>query len=184
MRGCFWEWLVGLSSQGCDADVNTGDGETSGGCKARSYDLTSPPSRDDLGMPPGKSVMDVSCDEGFEVTFTLPDEARVSLTARRVNADSRSAASPETGPPTTVDVHSVALDADAAVEVASGLADNLGIDAKPLQSWRLEVEANASGGSVDSPFIRIQLGYLTAEMQVQHLGTSGNNYVHLILTWS
>lgn len=135
-------------------------------------------------MSPGQSVMDVSCDEGFEVTFTLPDEAEVSMTARRVNADSRSAASPESGSPTTVDVHSVALDADAAVEVASGLAENLGIDAKPLRSWRLEVDNDSSVGSVDSPFIRNRLGYLIAELQVQHLGTSGNNYVHLILTWS
>ncbi len=134
-------------------------------------------------MEPGTSVMDVSCDDGFEAILTLPDGVEVSVTSRRVNADSNPAANPESGPPTTVDVHSVALDADAAVRVASGLADDLGIDARPLQSWRRAVADNATHGNVDSPFIRNQLGYLTAEMQVQHLGASGNNYVHLIITW-
>ncbi len=47
-----------------------------------------------------------------------------------------------------------------------------------------QVAANASGDNVDSPFLRNRLGHLAAEMQVQHLGTSGNNYVHLIFTWS
>ncbi len=179
--------VVGLSIQGCEASVNSSDsrdgGETSGGCAAVAYDLTRPPSREDLGMQPGKSFMDVSCDEGFEVSLTLPDGAQVSVTARRVNADSHSAASPESGAPTTVDVHSVALDADEAVRLASGLADDLGIDAQPLQSWRAEVEGDGSAGNVDSPFMRNQLGYLTAEMQVQHLAASGNNYLHLIFTW-
>ena len=135
-------------------------------------------------MEPGASFMDVSCDEGFEVTVVLPDEAEVSLTARRVNADSHSGANPETGSPTTVDVHSVALTAEEAVQLASKLADDLGITARPLQAWQQQVEANTSGDNVDSPFLRNRLGYLTAEMQVQHLGTSGNNYVHLIFTWS
>lgn len=34
-----------------------------------------------------------------------------------------------------------------------------------------------------SPFLRSKLGYLTAELQVQHLATSGTNYVHLVLSW-
>lgn len=177
--------VVGLAISGCEvSETGGGKGEASSGCRAVSYDLTQPPTRVDLGMEPGASVLDVSCDEGFQVTLALPDDAKVSLTARRVNADSRSAANPETGPPTTVDVHSVALDVDEAVRVGQSLADDLGINAQPLESWRAQVQSGTSTGSVDSPFLQARLGYLTAEMQVQHLGTSGNNHVHLIFTWS
>jgi hypothetical protein len=111
--------------------------------------------------------MGVSCDEGFNVTIALPGEDRMHLTARRVNADSHSAADPETGAPTGVDVHSLALDPDEAVQLARELSENLGIDAGPLRAWRREVTDNTSRGSVDSPFMRGRRGY----------------YVHVILTW-
>jgi len=173
--------VVGLAIQGCDPSVNSR--ETSERCEPKSYDLTQPPSRKELGMEPGRSFMDVSCDDGFMVTLTLPDDAVVSVTARGVSADSYSTANPETGSPTTVDVHSVALGVDEAVQLATGLADSLGIDAQPVQNWRHEVGTDPSGGNVDSLFMRSRLGYLTAEMQVQHLGVSGNNYLHLIFTW-
>lgn len=168
--------------QGCDLSVRSS--ETSERCEAKSYDLTRPPSREDLGMEPGKSFMDVSCDDGFTVTVALPDAAEISLTARGVSADSYSTDNPEAGAPTTVDVHSVALDVDEAVQLAGGLADRLGIDAQPVQNWQHEVGNDPSGGNVDSLFMRNRLGYLTAEMQIQHLGISGNNYLHLIFTWA
>lgn len=175
--------VVGLSSQGCDADVTSGNGSNGGGCEAASYDLSQPPTRADFGMQPGKSYVDVSCDAGFPVTLALPEGAKVSVTARRVNADSYSTGNPETGDPTTVDVHSVGLGTDRAVSTATDLAAELGMDPRPLASWRREVEADPSGGNVDSPFLRSHLGFLTAELQVQHLGPSGTNYVHLIFTW-
>ncbi len=150
-------------------------------CEDRSYDLTQPPTRDELGMPVDKSVLDVSCDAGFELSLTLPKGAATSMTARRVNADSYAASDPETGDPTTMDIHSVGLDVEGALQVARGVADDLGIDPKPLERWRRDVESTPDD-SVDSPFMRAKIGYLTAELQVQHLGTSGTNYVHLILT--
>lgn len=174
--------VVGSAMQGCDVSVNTG--EPSDACEPRSYDLSRPPSREDFGMQPGKSYVDVSCDDGFRVTLTLPDDVEVSLTARGVTADSYSTANPETGSPTTVDVHSVSLSLEEAVQLADGLADTLGIDAQPVQNWQHEVGSDPSAGNVDSLFMRNRLGYLTAEMKVQHLGISGNNYLHLIFTWS
>jgi len=79
-------------------------------------------------------------------------------------------------------VHSVSYGTDRAVQVAQGVADDLGIDSAPLLRWRRDVESFGDA-SVDSPFMRGAVGYLTAELQVQHLATSGHNYVHLILSW-
>lgn len=156
---------------------------TADDCSPASYDLTQPPSRSDLGMQPGKTFMDKSCDAGFTLSLTLPTGASTSLTARRVNADSNSANDPAKDPPTTIDVHSTSLTVSAATKKASGIAKDLGIDATPLETWRQQVEGLNGAGSLDSPFLRTKLGYLTAELQVQHLGASGNNYVHLILSW-
>jgi hypothetical protein len=174
--------VIALSTQGCDISMHSNDQTKSDDCAPVSYDLTRPPSRADLGMPDGKAFVDKSCDAGFTLSLTLPTGASTSLTARRVNADSHSASDPATDPPTTIDAHSVALTTADAVRVAGGIAGDLGIDAGPLQTWRQQVEGSASGDSVDSPFLRNTLGYLTVELQVQHLGISGNNYLHLVLT--
>jgi hypothetical protein len=176
--------VVGLSSEGCDASVSSGDGKTTGGCEAASYDLSRPPSRADFAMQPGKSYVDRSCDAGFPVTFTLPEGAEISLTARAVTADSYDAANSETGDPTTVDVHSVGLRTDEAVQLATRLAVAMGIDAGPMQDWRRQVESDTTQSDIDSLFMRNRLGYLTADMQVQHLGVApATNYLHLIFTW-
>lgn len=181
-------WLcvvLGLSSQGCEGSVTSGDGSATGGCDPASYDLTRPPSRDEFGMQPGKSYVDKACDAGFPVTFRLPDGAAASLTARRVTADSYNAANPETGAPTTVDVHSVALSVDEAVQLAARLADAMGIDARAMQEWRRQVKSDTSQSDIDSPFMRSRVGYLGVDMQVQHLGVSPpTNYLHLIFTLS
>lgn len=171
--------VIVLSTQGCDSNVTD---DTDAACAAATYDLSAPPSRADLGLQAGKSFMDKSCDAGFELTLTLPQDASTSLTARRVNADSYGSDTPATGAPTTMDVHSVALSVDDAVQVGGRVAADLGITAAALDTWRQEVQGGSSD-SVDSPFLRNTLGYLTVEMQVQHLG-SGSNYLHLILTWS
>lgn len=170
-----------LSTQGCDSNV-TDHHNTDAGCAAATYDLSQPATRADLGLEAGKSFMDKSCDAGFELKLTLPQDASTSLTARRVNADSYGADTPATGAPTTMDVHSVALSVDDAVQVGGRIAGDLGTTATALQTWRQQVAAG-SGDSVDSPFLRNTLGYLTVEMQVQHLG-SGGNYLHLVLTWN
>ena len=108
--------------------------------------------------------MDVSCDSGFEVALTLPEDASTSFTVQRVNADSYGADDSTTGDPTTMDFHSVALDPDQAIQVANGMCSDLGIDSEPLRRWKLDVKTHPND-SVDSPFVRTKLGYLTAELQ-------------------
>lgn len=160
-------------------------GKSDGGsdCSAVSYDLSTPPSRADVGMASGASYTNKACDDGFELTLVLPEGAGTTLTARRVNADSYSTADPASSVPTTMDVHSVSLSLEDAVAEGRRLADELGIDHGPLAAWRTRVEASESTDAVDTPFMRARLGYLGVEMQVQHLGVSGDNYLHLIFSW-
>ena len=70
------------------------------------------------------------------------------------------------------------------MRVASGIADDVGIDPAPLQAWQQQVRGRAAETASTHRSSRTTLGYLTVEMQVQHLGISGNNYVHLIFTWA
>jgi hypothetical protein len=160
------------------------DGEASGdSCDPVTYDLSTPPSRSDLGMPEGESVLNVACDAGFAVTLKLPEGASTEIEARRVNADSLGGGgNPEQSNPATMDVHSVAFGTAEAIQVAGDVADDFGIDTSALSQWEAQVES-APGDNLNSPFMRSMLGYLTAEMQVQHLGASGNNYVHLVLVF-
>lgn len=175
--------VVALAGPACDVHVSSNLHDSAGDCRPMSYDLSRPPSRADVGMDPGEGYADASCDAGFPLRLTLPEGTTTSLTASQVSADSYSAVDPGTNPPTTMDVHSVALDLDQAVRTSTRLANDLGIDPSALATWRQQVADSRSTDSVDSPFLRNRVGYLTVEIQVQHLGISGNNYLHLILGW-
>lgn len=170
---------IALSSQGCDFSV-TSSADKGSDCSAVTYDLRQPPSRAEVGMASGASYTAKSCDDGFPASFTLAQGAGTSLTATLVTADSYSTPEPATAQPTTMDVHTGALNLDGAMGLARRLADDLGIDPGPLQTWRQQVAASDSTDGIDTPFMRSHLGYVTVEMQVSYLGTSSNTYVHLI----
>jgi len=173
--------LTATLMQGCDVGSDSPTSPGSESCEDQTYDLTEPPTRADFGMPDGESTVTVACDGGFVVTLNLPEDASTRLTSRRVNADSYGADDAATGDPTTIDIHSVALDPDDALQVAGGVASDLGMDEKPLHRWRFDIKASPND-SVDSPFLRSKLGYLTAELQLQYLPGSANAYLHLVLT--
>ena len=83
-----------------------------------------------------------------------------------------------------MDIHSVALDPDQAIQVASGMCRRPRDRRRAAASDGSSTSRRRPNDSVDSPFLRTKLGYLTAELQVQYLPASGNSYLHLVLTWA
>lgn len=69
----------------------------------------------------------------------------------------------------------------ARLELATEVADQLDIDAAPLRIWEQTVMSSPSDSST-SQFLRARVGWLTVELRLQHLGTTGNNYLHMIFT--
>jgi len=134
-------------------------------------------------MRPGRAYVDVSCDDGFELTLTLPGEVGTTISTRRLNADSYHADNTETGDPTTIDVHSVGYEPADALTEARRVAGDLGIDARGLDRFPQDVAA-AGEENHTSAFVRTTRDYLTAELQLQYLGASGTTYVHVVLSWS
>lgn len=159
------------------------DDTTSAQCADRVLDLSRAPSRADLQMRDGKGSTTWSCDDGFQARAELPDGTVTTMLSRQVSVDSYRAADATTGAPTTVDVHSTDLGVEAAVSLAGQVADDLGIDAGELRSWSVAAEQSETSDDVKTSFMENQVGYVLAQLQVVHQGVSGNNYVHLILSW-
>ena len=163
---------------GCSVTNNSSDD-----CEPRTLDLREPPlTREAIGMPEGESVSTWRCDDGFDLKILFPDEISLEVTAEELGTDSHRAEDWETGDPTTIDVYSMFLSIDEAGDLASSIADTLGIDPSPVEAWR-EDARNPPDDTLDTKtrFIRGSVGHVDAELQVIHQSVSGNNNVHLIL---
>lgn len=170
------------STQGCSADSQPGEAADPQ-CADRVLDLETPPTRAGLQMSDREGSTTWSCDEGFQVAAKLPGGRGTTLLARQLSVDSYGAKVAETGRPTTVDIHSTGLGVEAAVKLTHQVSADLGIDTQELKSWSAEAERSETSGDVATGFMRNRVGYATTELQVVHQGVSGNNYVHLIVSW-
>ncbi len=152
-------------------------------CAGKTWDLRTPPSRVAVDMPPGKAWVAWECDDPQEMTFELPDHTVLSMPSTLVTFDAYSAPHPETGDPTTADVHTGPISLDVAVETASEILTKLDTDTSEIAQWQ---QASASSGTdtVKSPFIRSRVGYLGVEVQTTFSPLSNNAHVHVIFSMS
>lgn len=158
-----------------------GCGRDSASCAGRTWDLRTPPSRADVGMPPGREWVAWQCDDPQEMRFELPEGATFSLASTLVTFDAYGTPHPETGDPATADVHTGPLGLDVAAETASGILRRLGTDAREIEEWRRQVAAASGTDWVKSPFVRGRAGYLGVEVRVTFHPLSNHAYVHVIL---
>lgn len=157
-----------------------GCGRDSATCVGRTWDLRTPPSRADVDMPPGRKWVSWQCDDPQEMTFQLPADTVLSIPSTGVTFDSYGAPHPETGDPTTADVHTGPIGLDAAEETASEILTTLGANTGEIAEWRRQAAAAAGTDTVRSPFIRSRVGYLGVEMRTTYNPLSDSAHVHVI----
>jgi hypothetical protein len=157
---------------GCGRDAAT--------CVGRTWDLRTRPSRTDVGMPPGRKWVSWQCDDRQEMTFELPEDTVLRLPATLVTFDAYGARHPETGDPTTADVHTGPIGLDAAAETANEILTALGADTSEITQWRRKAAAASGTDPVKSPFIRSRAGYLGVEVRTTFSPLSDSAHVHVI----
>lgn len=155
-------------------------------CEARTLDLREPPTREEIGIPPGESVAMWSCDDVLDLTIRLPEDRVIEVATRLLAADSRGAENRETGDPTTIDVHSISLSIDDAADLAEQIAGSLGMDPSQIETWRQDA-GNPPDPTLDTKtrLIPGSAGYVDADLRVIHQSgekeEDNRNNVHLIL---
>ncbi len=157
------------------------------------FDLTRPPSRDEAGMPAGKSHVTYQRDDHkpFHVAVQLPDGRGLDLDVRLVTFDSMSAPDPESAPPTTMDVHHYPDSLEAGRDHLLAAAEQFGLDESAITRWYTEATSKRpvqAPPAVELPWLRATIGYLKLEVQARYTppvdtAQSAQTVVHYLLTW-
>ncbi len=163
------------------------------------WDLRTPPSRKEAGMPPGETVV-IYERGGWWRTFPirarvlLPEAKRVEAEVGYVAFDSYGAPCPQstgTSDPTTMDISVDSVSLDEAHRILLGAADEFGFAHRYIEEWYSEAK-RADGieqatERVDTPFLRSKVGYLTLDVQGRFspIGDEPDNtFVHYTFSWS
>ncbi len=142
------------------------------------WDLRTPPSREEAGMPPDETV--VIYEGGgwwrtppIRARVLLPEAKRMEVAAGYVAFDSYGAPCPHstgTANPTTMDISVDSVSLDEAHRILLRAANEFGFAHRYIEEWYSEAK-RADGieqatDRVDTPFLRSEVGYLTLDVQV------------------
>jgi hypothetical protein len=187
-----------LTLGGCT--VNTGEREA-GSAKVEQmreqgrteFDLTSPPSRVEAGLPAGRSEVtyELSDRQAFRVRVGLPDGHELDLDARLAVFDSIDAPEPATGPPTTLDLHHYPATLAAGRDHLLAAAAEFGLDPTPIEQWYEQASGDRpveAPSTVRTPWLTTTVGYLNLQLQGRYAPPvdtpdSDRMVVHYSFTW-
>ncbi|HLU45408.1 MAG TPA: hypothetical protein VKZ67_10385 [Natronosporangium sp.] len=186
--------LAALMLGGCVVDRESDPGQTNQiGEEVREFDLTQPPSRQEVGLPEGKSQVTYQLPDRqpFPVRVRLPGEHVIDLAVRQVGVDAMAAADPATGPPTTMDIYYYLPDVAAARDHLLALAEEYEFDREPVERWYQDAQAGppvAGPPAVRTPWLSSSVGYLRLQVRGRYAPPvdevdPGQVVVHYALSW-
>jgi len=157
------------------------------------FDLTSPPSRAEAGLPEGsREVVYELLDRGpFQVRVLLPEQRELDFPVRLAVFDTMDAPDPRTGPPTTLDLHHYPGSLAAGRDHLLAAAAEFGIDPAPIHQW---YDTASQGPPAQGPstvrtlWLSTRVGYLQLEIQGRYAPPvdtpeSDQTVIHYSLTW-
>lgn len=170
---------------GCGMNsADEGDPTPGAGTGGVTYDLTEPPTRDEVGMAAGKKVVTEETDRGRPVTIALPGGRRLSTEVNLVTFDSFGAGlEAETADPTGMDMHTPRMGLPAATGVLRESLRQLGGSRELAESWRRAAESAAGTEIVRSENVPHELGYLTVRVQGRYNPVDEQASIAYILFW-
>lgn len=167
---------------------------------AGTWDLRTPPSREEAGMPPGETVVIYDRHGGWwdatliRARVLLPEGKRLEVEASNVAFDSYGApCSQRAGKsaPTTMDISVGPVPLDDARRELVRAADEFGFSRPYVEEWYSEskkaVEQGDATDWIKTPFLRSEVGYLTAEVRGSFLPYEHeveHAFVHYIFSWA
>jgi hypothetical protein len=175
--------VVAVAAIGCGTQRADGTRESEAG-EDVTYDLTTPPTRADVGMADGESVVIDETDEGRLVTVALPGDRTLETEVNLVTFDSYAAgAGADTADPTGMDMHTPRMDLSAAAAVLSESLRQLGGSDQIAEDWRHAAEQAQGTETVRSKNVPYEIGYLTARVQARYSPIDHKASVAYTLFW-
>jgi hypothetical protein len=171
--------LVGCGVNSADDDPTPGSdpGEVT-------YDLTTPPTRDQVGMAPGEKVVIDETESGRPVTVALPEERRLATEVHLVTFDSYAAGvDADTADPTGMDMHTPRMGISAATDLLRDSLRQLGGSERIADTWRQAAASAAGTETVRSENVPYEVGYLTARVQARYSPIDEQASVAYVFFW-
>lgn len=177
--------IVVAAAVGCGTEY-AGDDDT-GESKAGedvTYDLTTPPTRADVGMAAGEKVAIDETDEGRLVTLGLPGDRTLETEVSLVTFDSYAAGvDADTADPTGMDMHTPRMDLSAAAALLTESLRQFGGSEQIAEDWRRAAEEAQGTETVRSTNVPYELGYLTARVQGRYSPIDHKASLAYVLFW-
>jgi hypothetical protein len=176
--------IVAAAAVGCGTERAGGDtGESEAG-EDVTYDLTTPPTRADVGMADGEKVAIDETDEGRLVSLRLPGDRTLETEVSLVTFDSYAAGvDADTADPTGMDMHTPRMDLSAAAAVLSESLRQLGGSEQIADDWRRTAEQAHGTETVRSENVPYEIGYVTARVQARYSPIDDKASVAYVLFW-
>jgi len=150
-----------------------------------SWDLTSPPTRAEVGMAEGRTtvIYQTSPADSQPVTVRLPGDRVLQSQANSVSFSALGAPEPTQDDPTTMDIGSALLPLDEALSEMSAALRTLGLPTAEAKEWYRSAAAASGGDRIESPWLRASVGYLTVSVQGRYSALDRTAVVSYVLTW-
>lgn len=147
------------------------------------FDLTIPPSREEVGLPDGADVVTQQFDNDFPVQVLLPEGKVLAFDAYLVVVDAHDAADSEISPPTTMDIYHRAASLEDGYDHFLAAAEEFGLDTQAIDNWYREA-TSPGNETARSLWLRTTIGYLDLEVRAVYLRPPiDDTTVHYLLAW-
>ncbi len=159
------------------------------------FDLTTPPDRDEAGMPAGESYVAYQRPDHtpIQVEIDLPGGQRLTGASVLLTFSTYTQPNPAQAEPASLDLHVYPADLAAGRDLLLAEADRYGLDRALVTAWYDEARGPRpvpAPPAASSPWLATTVGYLRLEVQGRYTppvpGESGpgQTEVHYLLTWS
>jgi len=173
--------LASVLMQGCGVRIGEDEPQQSWD----EWDLRTPPTRAEVGIPEGETtvIYQDSPDAVRTVTVRLPEDRVLTSQANSVAFSSLGTPDAATAAPSTMDIGSGLLTLDEALTELGASLRALDLPSEDADDWYREAAAARGADRVESPWMRAQVGYLTVEVQGRYNALSETAVVAYVLSW-
>lgn len=173
--------VVALGMQACYARTDEGRRERAWD----KWDLTSPPTRSEVGLTDGEStvIYQDSPSDSQTIIVRLPEGAVLQVQANLVSFSAIGTRAPLTADPTVMDIWAGPLELDDARAEFVRAVITLDQATAPVDDWYRNALAADGADRVESTWVRGRFGYLTVEAQGRYSALNETARVAYVLTW-
>lgn len=147
------------------------------------WDLTEPPTRDQLRLEDGRDVVVYETDGPRPVTLRLPEGVTLKFPLELLTFDSLGSAPSDSPAPTGLDAKTDRVPLKETVELYRSALEQLGMSTKRVEGFEDQAKGASGQETVKSPVTTRRYGYLELNVVAHFESTDDKGYVTLVGAW-